>query len=124
MNIIYDWLVVFSFWIVVNSALLFVISIGKIILPLGIFSLILWLTTGRENIFKDKILRKIIKYISYAYIILTFLALFPNFFIPSLINILNPLLLCFIGYIGIIIDVIILYYLYIKIKQFIQFLNL
>ena len=119
MNIIYDWLIVFSFWIVVNSARLFVISIGKIILPLGIFSLILWLTTGRENIFKDRILRKIIKYISYAYIILTFLALFPNFFTLSIINILDSLLLCFIGYIGIITDIIILYYLYIKIKQFI-----
>jgi len=121
MNIIYDWLLVFSFWIAANNALLFVISVDKIILPLGVYSLILWLATGGENIFKDRILRKIIKYISYVYIILTFLAVFPNFFTLSPINILNPLLLCFMGYIGIITDAIILYYLYIKIKQFIQF---
>ena len=116
-GLIYLGLVVLNFLIVVGSVMIYFYSSVSIFLFLGPFTFILWLATGRENIFKDKILRRIIRYLTYAYIILTLLAFIPLFFGPSLKDFLVTLAGCTIGYIGMVVDVIILYYLYIKLKK-------
>jgi hypothetical protein len=124
-GVIYVNLVVLSFLIVVGSVMLLTYSSIYIFQIPGSFALALWLTKGRENIFKDKILRKIIKYITYAYMILTFLALLPLFiFYTPPKAFLVTLAGCAMGYIGIILDIIILYYLYIKLRKYYTTLRL
>ena len=117
-GLIYVGLVVLNFLIVVGSVMLYFYSSVLIFLFLGPLSLTLWLVTGRENIFKDKTLRRIIRYLTYAYIILTLLAFLPLFLGPSLKDFLVALAGCAMGYAGIVLDVIILYYLYIKLKRY------
>ena len=123
-GLIYVGLVVLNFLIVVGSVMLYFYSSVLIFLFLGPLSLTLWLVTGRENIFKDKTLRRIIRYLTYAYIILTLLAFLPLFLGPSLKDFLVALEGCAMGYIGIVIDIIILYYLYIKLKRYYTTLHL
>jgi|GEM_PF-2493872 len=117
-GLIYTGLVLLNFLIVVGSVIIFFYSSILIFLFLGPFVFILWLATGRENIFKDEMLRRIIKYLTYAYIILTLLAFLPLFLLnPSLEDFLVALEGCAIGYTGIVLDIIVLYYLYIKLKK-------
>ncbi|MFP3132476.1 MAG: hypothetical protein RXQ77_04030 [Candidatus Nanopusillus sp.] len=123
-GLIYIGLAVLNFLIVVGSVMIYFYSSILIFLFLGPLSLTLWLTTGRENIFKDKILRKILRYLTYAYIILTILALLPLFLGPSLKDFLVALEGCAIGYVGILLDAIILYYLYIKLRKYYNTLHL
>ena len=118
LGLIYIGLVVLNFFIVDGSVMIYFYSSILIFLFLGPLTLILWLATGRENIFKDKILRRILKYLTYAYIILTLLAFLPLFLLsPSLKDFLVALGGCAMGYIGMARDIIILYYLYIKLKK-------
>jgi len=118
LGLIYIGLVVLNFFIVDGSIMIYFYSSILIFLFLGPFSLTLWLATGRENIFKDEMLRRIIKYLTYAYIILTFLAFLPLFLLnPSLNDFLVTLEGCAMGYIGFVLDIIVLYYLYIKLKK-------
>jgi hypothetical protein len=123
-GLIYIGLVLLNFLIVVGSVMIYFYSFVYIILFLGPLSFTLWLITGRENIFKDKILRKILKHLTYAYIILTILALLPLFLDPSLKDFLVALEGCAMGYVSILIDAIILYYLYIKLKKYYATLHL
>ena len=124
-GLIYTGLVVLNFFIVDGSIMLYAYSSISIFLFLGPFTLILWLATGRENIFKDEILKRILKYLTYAYIILTFLAFLPIFLLsPSLKDFLVVLEGCAMGYIGMVGDIIILYYLYIKLKKYYTTLHL
>jgi hypothetical protein len=124
-GLIYVGLVVLNFLIVVGNVMISFYSSVLIFLFLGPLTLTLWLATGRENIFKDKILRELIKYLTYAYIIITFLALLPLFFsYTPLKDFLVVLEGCTMGYIGITLDIIILYYLYIKLKRYYNTLHL
>jgi len=117
-GLIYTGLVVLNFFIVDGSIMLYIYSSISIFLFLGPFTFILWLATGRENIFKDEILRRIIRYLTYAYIILLLLAFLPLFLLsPSLNDFLVALEGCAMGYIGMAGDIIIIYYLYIKLKK-------
>jgi len=123
-SLIYIGLVVLNFLIVDGSVMIYFYSSILIFLFLGPFAFILWLATGRENIFKDKMLRIILKYLTYAYIILTLLAFLPLFLGPSLKDFLVTLGGCIMGYIGMVGDIIILYYLYIKLKKYYTTLHL
>jgi len=123
-SLIYIGLVVLNFLIVDGSVMIYFYSSILIFLFLGPFTLTLWLATGRENIFKDKMLRIILKYLTYAYIILTLLAFLPLFLGPSLKDFLVTLGGCIMGYIGMVGDIIILYYLYIKLKKYYTTLHL
>jgi len=117
-GLIYTGLVVLNFFIVDGSIMLYVYSSISIFLFLGPLTFILWLATGRENIFRDEILRRILKYLTYAYVILTLLAFLPLFLLsPSLNDFLVALEGCAMGYIGMAGDIIIIYYLYIKLKK-------
>jgi len=118
LGLIYIGLVVLNFFIVDGSVMIYFYSSILIFLFLGPLTFILWLATGRENILKDKILRRILKYLTYAYIILTLLAFLPLFLLsPSIKDFLVALGGCAMGYIGMAGDIIILYYLYIKLKK-------
>ena len=123
LELIYIGLVVLNFFIVDGSVMIYFYSSILIFLFLGPLTLILWLATGRENIFKDKILRRILKYLTYAYIILTLLAFLPLFLLsPSPNDFLVALGGCAMGYIGMAGDIIILYYLYIKLKKVLHYI--
>jgi len=111
-------LVFISFLISIISIKLFTYSFAFIFSFLGIPAFILWLFTGRENILKDEILKKSLKYITYIYLFLILIALIPDIIYPSFEGFLITLIACTAGYISIIIDTIILYYLYIKSKTF------
>ena len=123
-GLIYVGLVLLNFLIVVGSAMIYFYSSILIFLFLGPFTFILWLATGRENIFKDEMLRRILKYLTYAYIILTLLAFLPLFLGPSPEGFLVALAGCAMGYIGFVLDIIVLYYLYIKLKKYYTTLHL
>jgi hypothetical protein len=112
-------LVLISFLISIIGIKLFVYSFAFIFSFLGIPALVLWFFTGRENILKDKILRKGLKYITHVYVFLFLIALSPHLIYPSFEGFLITLITCTAGYISIIIDTIILYYLYIKFKNII-----
>ena len=116
-SLIYVRLVILSFLISVGSIQLFIYSFALIFSFLGIPAFILWYFTGRENILKDEILRKILKYITYVYVFLILIALSPHIIYPSFEGFLITLIACNAGYTSIIIDVMILYYLYIKLKK-------
>ncbi len=123
-GLIYIGLVLLNFLIVVGSVMIYSYSSILIFSFLGPFAFTLWLATGRENIFKDKILRRLIKYLTYVYIILTLLAFLPLFLSPSLKDFLVALEGCAMGYASFAIDTIILYYLYIKLKKYYTTLHL
>jgi hypothetical protein len=123
-GLIYIGLVLLNVLIVVGSVMVYFYSSILIFLFLGPFVFILWLATGRENIFKDKILRRLIKYLTYVYIVLTLLAFLPLFLGPSPEDFLVALEGCAMGYIGFVMDIIVLYYLYIKLKKYYTTLHL
>jgi len=112
-------LVLISALISIGSINLFIYSSALIFGFLGIPAFVLWLLTGRENILKDRILRKILKRITYVYIFLLIIALSPHIIYPSFEGFLITLIACSAGYISIIIDAIILHYLYMKLKTII-----
>ncbi|MFZ8800739.1 MAG: hypothetical protein ACO2ON_00970 [Candidatus Nanopusillus sp.] len=115
--VVYAWLLVVNVAITLSNLSLFIISLYAKVFFLGFILVILWLFIEGENLFKDKTFRKIIKNISYVYIIITLLAAFPYIIKLYPEAILITLLSCALGYISIIMYAIIGYSLYKIIKN-------